>query len=249
MAPAVSAEGGGNLLGVIERLATNPDLNVDVLERLLNARRLEEDRAAKRDFFAALAAAKGEFGPIVKTRLVDYAHKDDRGRTTYKHEDLADISAVVDPVLARHGLSYRHRTVQGANSKVTVTCILSHDAGHSEENSLDGIEDKSGQKNANQSIASTVTYLQRYTLKQALGIAAGRDDDGRYGGASAPKIGADEIRVIEGLIAETGRSQATLMRLIGVDEVADMTIDQFTRAREVLELAKLEKRRAQTGNG
>jgi hypothetical protein len=94
-----------------------------------------------------------------------------------------------------------------------------------------------------------VTYLQRYTLKQALGIAAGRDDDGRYGGASAPKIGADEIRTIEGLIAETGRSQATLMRLIGVDEVADMTIDQFTRAREVLELAKLEKRRAQTGNG
>ena len=41
---------GGGLLVMIERLATNPHLNVEVFDRLLTARRQEEDRAAERAF-------------------------------------------------------------------------------------------------------------------------------------------------------------------------------------------------------
>ena len=39
-----SVSGGGGLLAMIERLATNPQLNVEVFDRLLAARREEEDR-------------------------------------------------------------------------------------------------------------------------------------------------------------------------------------------------------------
>jgi len=246
--PSTVVSGGGGLLAMIERLATNPQLNIEVFDRLLKARREEEDRAAERAFNSAMSQAKGEFTPIIKTHIVDYPHKDGRGRTSYKHEELADISAVVDPILSKYGLSYRHRTVQ-TGGKITVTCILSHADGHSEENSLDGVEDTSGQKNSNQSIASTVTYLQRYTLKQGLGLAAGRDNDGQ--GEPSPKISVEQANELQKLIDQTGRSQATLLRLVGVDEVVDMTVDQFTRAKEVLGLAKAEKARknAPAGNG
>jgi hypothetical protein len=243
--PPATAEGGG-LLAMIERLATNPQLNVEVFDRLLAARRSEEDRAAERAFYAALALAKGEFAPIIKTRLVDFQHKDGRGRTQYKYEELADIAAIVDPVLSKYGLSYFHRSEQ-SQGKVRVFCTLAHADGFTKTNFLDGVEDTSGQKNANQMVTSTATFLQRATLKQALGIAAGRDDDNRTLGAS-PKITADQADELQSLIAETGRSQVTLLRLVGVEQVEDMNVDQFTRAKEVLILAKAEKRNAPARN-
>jgi hypothetical protein len=62
---------------------------------------------------------------------------------------------------------------------VTVSCIISHRAGHSEENSLSARHDTSGNKNPIQALGSAVTYLQRYTLKAAVGVAAAADDDGQ----------------------------------------------------------------------
>ena len=235
-----SAPGGGGLLAVIERLATNPQLNLEVFDRLLKARHDEEDRAAKRAYLDAKAKAKGELPPIIKTHLVDYPHKDGRGRTRYKYEDLFDITQVVDPILAKHGLSYSHRVTQNG-PKITVTCIFSHADGYSEEFPQDGVEDTSGQKSANQSITSTITFMQRATLKQALGLAAGRDDDGADG--SSPKISIEQANELQKLIDETGRSQVTLLKLVGVDEVVDMNVDQFTRAKQVLDLAKAERKR------
>jgi hypothetical protein len=58
-----------------------------------------------------------------------------------------------------------------------VTCIIAHSAGYSEENSLSAPFDPSGNKNPLQAIGSAQTYLQRYTLKAALGLAAAKDDD------------------------------------------------------------------------
>ena len=234
-----SATGGGGLLAVIERLATNPHLNLEVFDRLLKARHDEEDRAAKRAYLDAKAKAKGELPPIIKTHLVDYAHKDGRGRTKYKYEDLFDITQIVDPILAKHGLSYSHRVTQNGN-KITVTCIFSHADGYSEEFPQDGVEDTSGQKSANQAVTSTITFMQRATLKQALGLAAGRDNDGAS--ETSPRIAPEQANELRALVEQTGRSASTLLKLVGVDEIEDMNLDQFKRAREVLDLAKAEQK-------
>ena len=100
------------------------------------------------------------------------------GETSYQHEDLGEIARVVAPILAKHGLSYRFRTTSEINQPVSVTCIVSHRAGHTEDNTLVAGADNSGKKNVIQAIGSTITYLQRYTLKAALGLAAATDDDG-----------------------------------------------------------------------
>lgn len=66
---------------------------------------------------------------------------------------------------------------------MTITCVISHRDSHGEENSLSAGADHSGEKNAIQAIGSTPTYLQRITLKVALGLAAAEDDDGKAAGA------------------------------------------------------------------
>ena len=137
-----------------------------------------EATQARKAFNAAIAAFKADPPEILKSVTVDFTSKRTGERTSYKHEDLAELLAAVDPVLAEHGLG----SLQGGcdNGQVTVTCVIGHADGYSEaDNTLSAAPDTSGSKNHVQAIASAVSYLQRYTLKAALGLAAARDDDGR----------------------------------------------------------------------
>jgi hypothetical protein len=243
VATALSADPGGGepplppvgapdpILVMIANAARDPQVDIEKFERLMTLRERVAQSDARRSFYAALANAKGEFGPILKKRMVDYPHKEGSGSTKYAYEEFADISAVVDPVLSKWGLTYRFKTVQDG-AKVKVTCILSHADGYSEENSLEGVEDKSGQKNANQAIGSTVTYLQRYTLKEAVGVGASRDDDGQ--GGDDPIIALDDVIYLETLIRDTDSDLPKFLENIGAPALAEMTLSQFKRAATLL---------------
>jgi ERF superfamily protein len=231
------------ILLMIANAARDPAVDIEKFERLMALRERVSLADARRAFYAALARAKGEFGPILKTRLVDYPHTEGSGRTTYKYEELADIGGVVDPILSKHGLSYRHKSSQ-EGPKIKVTCILSHEDGFSEENSLEGVEDKSGKKNPNQSIASTVTYLQRYTLKEGLGIGAGRDDDDASVAPEDPAIESDDVAYVEQLIRDTDSDLGKFLETIGAPAIAEMRMSHFKRA---VGLLNEKKRRAASG--
>ena len=93
-------------LKLLLEAARDPAIDVAKVERFVAMIERREEDTRRRAFYAALAAAKGEFGPIIKTRVVDYPHKerDDReagGRTKYKYEALFDIASVVDPPPSR----------------------------------------------------------------------------------------------------------------------------------------------------
>lgn len=160
------------------------------LETIRELRQMQKEfeaDEARKAFDAAVADAKAEIKPILKNREVDFqSRKEGAGRTHYEYEDLGAIAEHIDPILARNGLSYRHRPKQEGKS-LTITCILSHRDGHREETSLTAPNDETGNKNSGQAIASTATLLQRYTLKLALGLATTHDDDGH--GASDQSIG------------------------------------------------------------
>jgi hypothetical protein len=241
--PSAGAPPSDPILLMIANAARDPAVDIEKFERLMALRERVSQADARRAFYAAMAKAKGEFGPILKTRVVDFEHSDGQGRTNYRYEELADIGAVVDPVLSKHGLSYRHKSSQDG-AKIKVTCILSHEAGFSEETSLEGVEDKSGKKNPNQSIASTVTYLQRYTLKEALGLGAARDDDGAGGAPEDPVIEPDDVVYIETLIRDTESNLAIFLETIGAPSIPEMRMSQFKRAAALL---NEKKRRASSG--
>lgn len=197
VAPAASESAA--ILSVIERMATNPDIDPERVERFIALKRQMDADAARKAFYNALSDAKAEIPVIAKNRKVGYEHKSGAGETSYRHEDLGEIARTVDPILAAHGLSYRFRTTSVMNEPVSVTCIIAHRDGHSEENTLSAGRDDSGKKNGIQSIGSTITYLQRYTLKAALGLAASADDDGQT--SEQPSgLSEDQIDELNGLI-------------------------------------------------
>lgn len=213
----------------------------ETLERLLALQERWEANQGRKAFDEAMAAAKAEIPTIRKNRTVDFTSS--KGRTHYKHEDLAEIAATVNPILGKYGLSYRFRTTSTIGEPISVTCVVSHRLGYSEENTLVGPRDDSGNKNSLQQVGSTLTYLQRMTLKAALGLAAAEDDDAHASGKSNEDlnpIGKADLTKVLDLITSTGTDIEKFCQYLHIESVPELTVSQLPRA-----LAMLEKKRSQ----
>lgn len=205
--------------------------SVETLEKLMGLQERWEANQARKAFDNAIAAAKAEIPVILKSREVDFTST--KGRTHYRYEDLAGIVRTVDPILAKHGLSCRFRTATDAGA-VTVTCILSHRDGHSQENTLSASRDESGNKNSIQAVGSTITYLQRYTLKAALGLAAAADDDGAAAD-SGEKVSAEQRDQLIALADEFSVDKAAFCKWAEVPSLADIRACDFNKAKAAMQ--------------
>lgn len=214
-------------------------VSADILKQMMDLRDREEARNAKLAFTRAVAAAKSQLRPILKTREVDYTPQG-KSRVNYRHEDLAGIEAQVTPILTENGLSYRFESDNGPEKPITVTCILEHIDGHSTRTPLSAGADTSGGKNSLQAIASAVTYLQRYTLKLALGLSVSHDDDGKAANDEAPPVFITEAQVMElrDLLDATGGNEARFLKFIKVDSLDRIYADAFDKAVNVIKSVK-----------
>jgi len=210
--------------------------SIETIKEIRALQKEIEESQARKAFDAALAAAKAEFPVITKNKLVDYASTDGKSRTTYRHEDLGEIARTIDPILGRHGLTYRFHTTSEINQPIVVTCIVSHREGHSEKNTLSGPRDDSGKKNFIQQMGSTITYLQRYTLKAALGLSAAADDDGvSAGDAAADTISDDESDALSRRVVSTKANLDRFLQHFGIECIADLPLSRLVEANRMLD--------------
>ena len=173
------------------RIAVSQNANIDQLTKLMDLQDRRERREAKRAYDAAMKAFKAEAPRITKNSRVNFTTS--KGTTDYRHATLDHVCDAVISTLAKHGISHRWKVSQNGEW-ITVTCILTHELGHSEETSLIGSPDNTGNKNSIQAVGSTVTYLERYTLLAATGLATSDSDDDGRGGAA---VGLSDDRMEE----------------------------------------------------
>lgn len=222
----------------ILELAKNPNIPIERISQVIDLFQKVEREKARRAFDGAMAQAKAEFPPLVKGTHVKFSTS--KGETEYDHETLFSITRAIDPVLGKYGLSYRYETSSRMNEPVRVKCIVTHDGGHYIENELEAGRDDSGGKNAIQAMGSALTYLQRYTLRAALGLAAGKDDDGRKSGRAPAEpqsefISDAQAEEIRNLITRSGVSLDSFLDMGRIECVTDMLANQFASAKSLLE--------------
>lgn len=166
------------------QIAVERGADLDQLQKFMDLNDRYQAGEARKAYVAAMARFKANPPEIIKSKLVSY------GNTSYRHALLSDVCSAAIKGLADVGISHSWDITQNA-SLITVSCILTHEQGHSERVTMTAGADTSGQKNAIQAIASAVSYLERYTLLAATGLAAQEqtDDDGRAaGGGNAPPL-------------------------------------------------------------
>lgn len=183
--PSDVADYSGGLLAVIERAARDPSVDMDKMERLLEMQERVHARHAKAAFSEALATLQPDLPIITERGKIIVREKTNSGKrdgdilqeTSYALWE--DINEAVRPLLAEHGFSLSFRTGMHTDGRVTVTGVLSHRLGHSEETMIILPHDSSGSKNAVQAIGSSTSYGKRYTAMALLNITSkGEDDDG-----------------------------------------------------------------------
>ena len=214
-APAVVASTPQDLL----QLAVSQGADIDKLEKLMDLQDRWENKEAEKSFRDAICSFQSK-APVIKKLSNGHG---------YKFAPLGDIVEQIRPALSESRLSYRWE-FSSAGENIVATCIVSHSSGHSEKTAMQAQPDNSGKKNGIQAIGSTHTYLQRYTLIGALGIATADEDiDARMDTILPDFISDAQISEIEGLIGTSGANREKFLRWIRVTEVKDIPARSFAK--------------------
>lgn len=163
------------------QVAMDQKADIDKLTKLFELNERYEANEARKAYNAAMTEFKKHPPQIDKNKKVGFGSGD--RAVAYTHATLDHICDIITAALATHGITHRWK-VEQSPSIIRVTCVLRHESGHEEGTTLEAGADGSGSKNGIQAIGSTVTYLQRYTLLAATGLATkGADDDASGGGS------------------------------------------------------------------
>lgn len=223
-APVPASESAA-IFSLIERAARDPNIDIDKMERLMAMQERMLERNAKSAYMAALAEMQPEL-PVITERG---GIKNKVGEVQSTYAKWEDINEAIKPILAKYGFSLSFK-VNRTDGMVSVTGILGHREGHSEQTSIDLPVDGSGSKNAVQAVGSSTSYGQRYTAKALLNITSrGEDDDGKKAG-DGETISEEQAAEIRALIDRTETDIAKFCNYFKVDAIPDLSVRQFDRA-------------------
>lgn len=153
-------------------LAVQRGDSMEQLGQLMALQERWEANEARKAYNGAFAAFKAEAVTLVRNKKVTAGPL--QGKS---YAELFAVVNAVTPALSRYGLSASWKLTKDEKDWIEVTCTLKHERGHSEVVSMGGPPDVGGAKNAIQARASTVSYLERYTLKAIVGLSEQDDDD------------------------------------------------------------------------
>ena len=168
------ADYGASLMQVIAKAASDPNVDIDKMERLLQMQERVQDRSAEVAFSEAFADMQPELPSISHNGQI--VHK---GNVISEFSDWPNINKVVTPVLSKHGFSLSFKPGKAERGGTAIRAILRHRSGHKDEADLELPTDTSGAKNAVQGVGSSLTYAKRYAGVLILNLTVqGEDDDG-----------------------------------------------------------------------
>jgi len=214
------------MLSVIERVACDPNSDVEKLEKMLDMQERILAKNAEIAFNQAMARLQPKL-PVIKKS--SKAHN-----STYaKYED---IDPKIRPLYTSEGFSISFNSKREGDLTYYYG-TLKHSEGHSVTAEIDLPNDTSGSKNPIQAKASTITYAKRYLLTMLLNIVTtDEDDDGATGGAKL--ITEQEEKVLLDLIKRSGADKKKFLAHMKVDELNSLPSSQFKKAENAL-MAKI----------
>lgn len=163
----------------------------------------------------ALSALQAEMPVVPKGQKATVPTKSG-GNYTYTYANLADVTEVAYPLLAKHGLSFSCVPTTHTDGTATIGGLLLHTSGESLAASLP-LFGRTAQE-----IGSALTYARRYLLGCLTGLVTDDDDDGSL----AEKARRTEVPMSD----KTRRQMFALFGRKGIAEEAQLAgINQITQ--------------------
>lgn len=188
-------------------MATGGPPDITLMREVFQLQREFEADNARKSFTRALVALKRDLPAIIAhDSVVDFDSA--KGRTHYTHSSMAAVMEAITGPLGNHGFTITYSPAVLDNGKVAITCRLTHSDGHVQESTVSAPADNGSGRNALQAIASSMTYLQRYTVLSMLGIATKdmKEPEPEYN----PNEPADHNRILKAVtwLGTVGKTKA-----------------------------------------
>lgn len=173
--------------------------SIEVIDKMKGLVEWDEARRAKAEFNKAFSEAKAKFNPAKKTGYNTHLKS--------HYSTLLDYDEATREALGQSGLSWRHVPKSLPGEITSITCILAHKGGHSEEATMEAPSYSMTNNAVNklQSVGIVATYLKRMTLASLLGLVSDAefDNDGN-GGEQAQLITEEQQINMQSLQEEIG---------------------------------------------
>jgi hypothetical protein len=221
------------IISVIERAVSNPDVDIDKMERLLEMQQRVMATNARAAYYSALADMQTELPAIPRRGAI----KNKNGGVQSRYALWEDINDAIKPVLAKYGFALSFRTGRD-DRMITVTGVLSHREGHSEETMIALPQDESGSKNNVQGVGSSTSYGKRYVAQALLNLTSYDEDDDGQAAGRGKTITDEQCNELLALADSAGADKRAFCEWLGVDSFTAIPANQFGKAKKALERKK-----------
>lgn len=173
-------------LMMLEKAASNPDIDVDKLSKLLDMKERVLAKEAETDFNAALNSAQAQMGRIEADAKNSQTHSN--------YASYAALDKALRPIYTDNGFALSFDTETSPSPDlVRVVCDVSHRGGHTKRYRMDIPADGKGAKGGDvmtkvHAAGAAMSYGQRYLLKSIFNVAVGSDDDDGNSGEPLPNL-------------------------------------------------------------
>jgi len=216
------------MITMIAQAASNPDVDVDKMQKLIDMNIGMMDKQAEIDFNQAMARMQPQLPQI---------HKGAKGHNS-KYATYEAIDKAVRPFYTKEGFSVSFNVKKTGDNEETYYGKLRHASGYSETSEMVLPADGSGSKNAIQAKGSTISYAKRYLLCMLLNIVTTSEDDDAQSAFPLDDIQLDHIRT---LIDETGSDTAKLCTFANAKSLPEI---QQSRYKELVTTLIAKKKEA-----
>ncbi|HSD16822.1 MAG TPA: ERF family protein [Thermomonas sp.] len=163
-----------SILAVIERVAKDPNADVDKMERLMAMHRDVVKQRAEEAFNQAMGRVQAQM------RRIGTDKRNDQTRSDYA--TYGKLDRALRPLYTSEGFALSFSTEPAEVEWVRVVCHVTHESGHSRKYQIDMPADGKGAKGNDvmtktHATGSATQYGMRYLLKMIFNVAIGDDPD------------------------------------------------------------------------
>jgi hypothetical protein len=231
-------EADRGFLATLERLATNPNVPVETIERLLAVQERVMSKQAEDEFNTAMSAAQSEMGRISADAT--------NPQTNSKYASYGQLDKALRPIYTKHGFALSFGEADSPKADhIRVVCYVTHRGGHTRMYHRDmpvvttGLAGKVNMTQTHGN-ASAQSYAQRYLLKGIFNVAIGEDDnDGN--GDRGEVITEKQVADLNALIDEVGANRQAFMeyiakdKFIAAEKLEDIPVKSYSSLVKMLE--------------
>jgi hypothetical protein len=236
----IPAEPNG-MVAMMERLALNPELPVDKLEKLLDMQIRVRAIESEQSYSAAMARVQAALPVVLKDAYND--------QTKSPYATVSAIAAAIKPVYTAQGFSISFSEAPTEKPEhIRVRGTVRHRDGHKDETPyVDVAIDKAGIKgNDNKTLThaegSSFTYGRRYLTCLIFDVSTGLDTDGNAAGGAA-FITDDQALEMDEKITAVKTNRAVFMAWLKVDALDKVRAKDFDRAMAQLDVLAAKNKR------